>query len=57
MKLAGFLLLLAVVFVAARVASARLGPVTTTHSHVVYTGSTGGSGGTGMGGMTMGTSP
>ena len=54
MKLAGFLVLLAVLFVAARVVSTQLGPVTTSHSHVVYTGS---AGGTDMGGMTMGTSP
>jgi hypothetical protein len=57
MKLAGFLVLLAVIFVAARLVSAQFGPVTTGHSHVVYTGSTGGTGGPGMRGMTMGTSP
>jgi hypothetical protein len=54
MKLAGFLVLLAAIFVAARLVSAQLGPVTTGHSHVVYTG---GTGGPGMSGMTMGTSP
>jgi hypothetical protein len=52
-KLAGFLVLLAVVFAGAHVAGARLGPVTTSHSRVQYTGGgTGGSGG--MGGMDMG---
>jgi hypothetical protein len=52
-KLAGFLVLLAVVFAGAHEAGARLGPVTTSHSRVQYTGGgTGGSGG--MGGMDMG---
>ncbi len=50
MKLVGFLILLAVVFLAAHSAGARLGPVTTSHSHVQYSGGTGGSG---MGGMNM----
>ena len=49
-KLVGFVVLLALVFVGAHVAGARLGPVTTSHSHVQYTG--GGSGGSG--GMKMG---
>ena len=61
MKLAGFLILLAVIFVAAHAAGARFGPVTTSHSRVQYSG--GGSvgpgmnmnmGGTGTGGMNMG---
>jgi hypothetical protein len=46
MKLVGFLILLAVVFVAAHAAGARFGPVTTSHSRVQYTG--GSSGGPGM---------
>jgi hypothetical protein len=49
-KLVGFVVLLALVFVGAHVAGARLGPITTSHSHVQYTG--GGSGGSG--GMKMG---
>ena len=61
MKLAGFFVLLALLFLGAYTAGARLGPVTTTHSSVQYTGSgTGGStstGGTGGGGMNMGVSP
>ena len=36
MKLAGFLVLLAAIFVAAHAAGARLGPVTTGHSQVQY---------------------
>jgi hypothetical protein len=57
MKLAGFLVLLAVIFVAAHAAGARFGPVTTSHSPVQYTGGviTGpatGKGG-GAGGMNM----
>jgi hypothetical protein len=47
-KLAGFLVLLVLVFAGARVAGARLGPVTTSHSPVQYTGGGAGSGG-GMG--------
>jgi hypothetical protein len=50
MKLVGFLLLLAVIFIAAHAVGARLGPVTTTHSQVKYSGGTGGSG---QGGMNM----
>lgn len=52
MKLVGFLILLAVIFIAAQAAGARLGPVTTGHSQVQYTG-----GGSGTGGMNMGGSP
>jgi hypothetical protein len=52
MRVAGFVILLVVIFIAARAAGAALGPVTTSHSHVVYTG--GGSSGSGMGGMNMG---
>jgi hypothetical protein len=67
MKLAGFLVLLALTFVAAYAAGTRLGPVTTGHSQVQYTGggsggstmSTGGASGDGMnmGGMNMSGSP
>jgi hypothetical protein len=52
-KLAGFLVLLALVFAGAHAAGARLGPVTTSHSQVRYAGN-----GTGQGGgMKMGGSP
>jgi hypothetical protein len=50
-RLVGFVLLLAVIFVGAHAAGARVGPVTTTHSQVSYTGP--GRGG-GMSGMDMG---
>ena len=65
MKLAGFVVLLAVIFIAAAVAGARFGPVTTRHSPVVYSGGSGsstmstnpgGTGGADMSGMNMGTS-
>jgi hypothetical protein len=49
-KLVGFAVLLAVIFIAAHAAGARLGPVTTAHSTVQYTG---GGGSPGMGGMNM----
>jgi hypothetical protein len=52
-KLAGFLLLLVVIFLGARAIGAAVGPVTTSHSHVTYTGTTG----TGGRGMNMGTHP
>jgi hypothetical protein len=48
-KLVGFLLLLVVIFVGARAAGAALGPVTTSHAHVVYTGTNGTGGGMNMG--------
>jgi hypothetical protein len=51
-KLAGFLVLVALIFAGAHLAGARLGPVTTGHSQVQYTGGTGGT--PGMGGMNMG---
>jgi hypothetical protein len=54
-KLAGFLVLVALVFAGAHAIGARFGPVTTGHSHVQYTGVTGGN--TGMGGMNMGGNP
>jgi len=53
-KLIGFLLLLALVFAGAHAAGARLGPVSTSHSHVRYDG---GEGSPGMGGMNMGGNP
>jgi len=53
-KLVGFLALLAVIFAGAHAAGARLGPVTTSHSHVQYDN---GGGGPGMGGMKMGITP
>jgi hypothetical protein len=55
MKLAGFLVLLAVIFIVAHAAGARFGPVTTGHSQIQYVGST--TGNKGMGGMNMGGSP
>jgi len=54
-KLAGFLVLLVMIFAGAHAAGARLGPVNTGHSHVQYTGGT--TGDRGMGGMNMGGSP
>ena len=55
-KQAGFVIVLALIFAAAHAAGARLGPVTTSHSQVQYTG--GGTGGSpGMGGMNMGGNP
>jgi hypothetical protein len=50
-KLLGFLILLAVIFVGAHAAGARLGPVTTSHSQVSYPGQ---GGGANTGGMNMG---
>lgn len=55
-KLTGFLVLLAVIFAGAHLAGARLGPVTTGHTHVQYDGG-GNSGGSGMSGMNMGGKP
>jgi hypothetical protein len=49
-KLAGFLLLLVAIFLRARTAGAALGPVTTSHSQVSYTGHSGSGGGMKMGG-------
>lgn len=48
-KLVGFVILLAAIFLCAHLAGSHLGPVTTTHSQVSYTGPGGG-----MGGMHMG---
>jgi hypothetical protein len=53
-KLAGFLILLAVIFAGAHAVGARLGPVTTGHSQVQYDGD---GGSPGMGGMKMGITP
>ena len=53
-KLAGFLVLLAVIFAGAHAAGTWLGPVTTSHSRVQYDN---GGTGPGMGGMKMGISP
>jgi hypothetical protein len=50
MKVAGFLVLLAVLFLAAHAAGVRFGPADTTGSHVQYTGG-------GAGGMNMSGSP
>ena len=54
-KLLGFLILVALVFAGAHAAGALFGPVTTTHSHVQYTGRGGLSPATG--GMEMGGRP
>ena len=51
-KLVGFVVLLIVIFLGAHAAGARVGPVTTSHSHVSYTGP--GPRGGGMSGMDMG---
>jgi hypothetical protein len=50
LRLAGFVLLLVAIFIGARFAGSELGPVTTSHSQVSYTGT----GGTSTGGMNMG---
>ena len=50
LKLVGFVVLLAVVFLGAHAAGARLGPVTTSHSQVSYLDQGGGAGGMTMGG-------
>ncbi len=52
-RLAGFMILLAVIFVCAIAAGSHLGPVTTSHSQVSYPGT----GRTSGGGMNMGQSP
>jgi hypothetical protein len=51
-KLAGFLFLLALIFVCAHVIGGRVGPVTTGHSQIQYAG-----GGAATGGMNMGGQP
>jgi len=50
-KLVGFVLLLVVIFVGARLAGSHVGPVTTSHAQVSGPGQGGG-----MGGMNMGSS-
>ena len=55
LKLAGFIVLLVLIFAGAHAAGARLGPVTTGHSHAQYTG--GRTGSPGMGEMNMGSQP
>jgi hypothetical protein len=54
-KLAGFLVLLVVLFACAHAIGARTGPVTTGHSQIQYTG--GAAGGGQMRGMNMGARP
>ena len=56
-KLGGFLVLIAAIFVLAHVVGGRVGPVTTGNSQVQYTGSGGATGGMNMGGMNMGGRP
>jgi hypothetical protein len=56
-KLGGFLVLLALIFVCARVIGGNAGPVTTGHSQIQYTGGGAATGGTNMGGMNMGGQP
>ena len=56
-KLAGFLVLLAAIFVWAHVVGGTVGPMTTGHSRVQYTGGDAATGGTDMGGMNMGGQP
>jgi hypothetical protein len=51
-KLASFLVLLALIFVCAHVIGSNAGPVTTGHSRIQYTG-----GGAATGGMNMGGQP
>jgi len=52
-RLAGFIILLTVIFVCAIAAGSHLGPVSTSHSQVSYPGT----GRTSGGGMNMGQSP
>lgn len=56
LKLGAFLVLLAAIFAVAHAAGARLGPVTTGHSQVQYTGGDNG-GAPNTGGMNMGGQP
>ena len=56
-KLAGFLILLAAIFVWAHVVGGTVGPVTTGHSQVQHSGGGATPGETGMGGMNMGGQP
>jgi hypothetical protein len=56
-KLGGFLVLLALIFVCAHVIGRNAGPVTTQHSPIQYTGTGTTGGGMNMGGMNMGGQP
>ncbi len=56
-KLAGFLVLLAAIFVWAHAIGSTVGPVTTGHSQIQYTGGGAATGGMNMGGMNMGGQP
>jgi hypothetical protein len=56
-KLVGCIVLLAVIFVCAHVIGGRVGPVTTGHSQIQYTGGGAATGGMNMGGMNMGSQP
>jgi len=56
-KLAGFLVLLALIFAWAHVVGGTVGPVTTGHSQVHSTGGGTVTDGTDMGGMNMGGQP
>ncbi|HTW02512.1 MAG TPA: hypothetical protein VMF87_19565 [Streptosporangiaceae bacterium] len=56
-KLVGFVVLLALIFVCAHVIGGSAGPVTTGHSRIQYTGGSAGTGGMNMGGMNMGGQP
>jgi len=53
-KLAGFVVLIVGIFVLAHFAGSAVGPMTTGHSRIQYTGGNGGAGGSNMGGMNMG---
>ena len=56
-KLAGFLALLIAIFIGAHVVGGTVGPVTTGHSQVQYTGRGPATGGMNMGGMNTGGQP
>jgi hypothetical protein len=53
-KLAGFVVLIAVIFACAHLIGSTVGPVTTGHSQVQYTRGGTATGGMDMGGMNMG---
>ena len=50
-KLVAFLLMLVLIFIGAHAVGSALGPVTTSHSQVGYTGTSGTGGGMNMGGQ------
>lgn len=56
-KLFGFLVLVAAIFICAHFIGAKVGPVTTGHSQVQYTGGDAPGGGMYMGGMKMAGQP